>query len=106
MSTIVLLDAGPLGLVTNPKTSPEFFACTTWLESLLTRGIRAAVPEIADCEVRRDLLRARKTSGVARLDTLKSRLLYLPITTEVMLLAADFWARPPAWQANGCRRRP
>jgi len=50
------------------------------------------LPEIADYEVRRELLRAGKVAGIGRLDELKSRLTYLPISTLVMLLAADFWA--------------
>jgi hypothetical protein len=50
-------------------------------------------PEIADYEVRRELLRANKTAGIARLDTLKVNARYLPITTEAMLLAAALWAR-------------
>jgi hypothetical protein len=31
MSLIVLLDAGPLGMITNPKSSPENEACKNWL---------------------------------------------------------------------------
>jgi predicted nucleic acid-binding protein len=50
------------------------------------------IPEIADYEVRRELLRAEKTSGLARLDALKDVLLYVPITTRAMLRAAEFWA--------------
>lgn len=51
------------------------------------------VPEIADYEVRRELLRAGKTKGIERLDALKSHIGYIPITTEVMLKAAEFWAQ-------------
>jgi hypothetical protein len=50
------------------------------------------VPEIADYEVRRELIRARIASGVSRLDRLKTRLFYLPISTSAMLKAATFWA--------------
>lgn len=70
MSKIVLLDAGPLGLVTNPKRSPQSIACAQWLQSLITAGAHIILPEIADYEVRRELLRANKTQGVARLDGL------------------------------------
>ena len=31
MSLIVLLDAGPLGMIANPKGSPENEACKNWL---------------------------------------------------------------------------
>jgi predicted nucleic acid-binding protein len=52
----------------------------------------AAVPEIADCEVRRELLRAGKSTGIRQLDRLRASSRYLPITSETMLLAAEFWA--------------
>ena len=59
---------------------------------LLDSGRRILVPEIADYEVRRELIRAGKTKGLARLDELKMTLGYLPITTAAMLKAAEFWA--------------
>lgn len=55
-------------------------------------GIEIAIPEIADCEVRRELLRAGKQRGIGRLDALKGMLRYAPITTPVMLKAAELWA--------------
>ena len=92
MSRIVLLDAGPLGMITNPKSSPENEACKNWLEDLASAGIDIVIPEIADYEVRRELLRAGKDRGLGRLDALKGILAYAPITTAVMLKAAEFWA--------------
>jgi hypothetical protein len=89
---IVLLDAGPLGMITNPKSSPENGACKEWLAHLASRGFDIVIPEIADYEVRRELLRAGKNQGLARLDALKGMLGYAPITTPVMLKAAEFWA--------------
>jgi predicted nucleic acid-binding protein len=89
---VVLLDAGPLGLVTNPKMSLEAAQSNQWLKTLLSNHIRVLVPEIADYEVRRELLRGGKTKGVQRLDALKATIGYLPITTEAMLLAAQNWA--------------
>ena len=80
----MLLDAGPLGLVTNPKRSRQSIACAQWLQALVARGIRVLVPEIADYEVRREMLRANKERGLARLDALASQLEYLPITTAAM----------------------
>ncbi len=50
------------------------------------------VPEIADYEVRRELLRARRTAGIARLDALITQVEYLAITTSAMRQAATFWA--------------
>ncbi|WP_375501939.1 hypothetical protein [uncultured Nostoc sp.] len=51
MSQVILLDSGPLGLVTNPKLSAESLACTQWLQLLLSSGSRVIIPEIADYEV-------------------------------------------------------
>jgi predicted nucleic acid-binding protein len=89
----VLLDTGPLGLATNPKRSPQNVACAQWLQSLINGNARVVVPEIADYELRRELLRAKKSQGIERLDALASRLEYLPITTAAMLQAAQFWAQ-------------
>ena len=74
MSLIVLLDAGPLGMITNPKSSPENEACKNWLASLAYNAVEVMIPEIADYEVRRELLRAGKDRGLGRLDALKSHL--------------------------------
>jgi predicted nucleic acid-binding protein len=92
VSLIVLLDASPLGMITNPKSSPENEACKNWLASIVSKGIEVIVPEIADYEVRRELLRAGKDQGLRRLDALRGMLSYAPITTPVMLRAAEFWA--------------
>ena len=45
---IVLLDAGPLGMITNPRSSPENEACKDWLAHLASRGFDIVIPEIAD----------------------------------------------------------
>ncbi len=93
MTLRVLLDAGPLGLVTNPRGSGDADQCNRWLESLLAAGIDVWIPEIADYEVRRELLRADTDQGLARLDALQHVLGYLPITTATMRQAAIFWAQ-------------
>ncbi len=90
MSVIVLLDAGPLGMVTNPRSSPENEACKDWLAGLVYSGIEAIIPEIVDYEVRRELLRSDKHKGVHRLDALRGMLGFAPITTQVMLKAAEY----------------
>jgi hypothetical protein len=79
-------------MITNPKSSPENEACKDWLAILASRGVEVVIPEIADYEVRRELLRAGKDRGLGRLDALKGMLSYAPITTPVMLKAAEFWA--------------
>lgn len=88
-----MLDAGPLGMATNPKTSSTICQeCKLWLDDLPLKGYEVMLPEIADYEVRRELLRANKLAGIRRLDQLKAAITYRPITTEVMLKAAELWA--------------
>jgi predicted nucleic acid-binding protein len=93
VSRTVLLDAGSLGLVTNPRRSRQSVACAQWLQAFVGTGSRVLVPEIADYEVRRELLRANKVRGLARLDALTGLLEYLPLTTAAMRKAAEFWAQ-------------
>ncbi|NET56150.1 MAG: type II toxin-antitoxin system VapC family toxin [Symploca sp. SIO2E6] len=94
MSRIVILDTGPLGMVTNPKTSSAICReCKLWLDDLPLKGYEVMLPEIADYEVRRELLRGVKVAGIRRLDQLKAPITYRPITTEVMLKAAELWAQ-------------
>ncbi len=94
MSKIVLLDSGPLGMVTTPKAkSPIYQECKVWFNSLEEKGYTIILPEIADYEVRRELIRANKLAGIQRLDELKAVLTYLPITTSMMLKAAELWAQ-------------
>jgi predicted nucleic acid-binding protein len=64
-----------------------------WLRSLVSNGTEVMIPEIADYEVRRELLRADKLKGLERLDALKSLIDYIPLTTRTMLKAAQFWAQ-------------
>ncbi len=89
MNKPIVLDTGPLARISHPRRNPDAVA---WLQRLLTSGDEIIVPEIADYEVRRELLRADKTQGLARLDQLKLLLIYLPIDTPTMLRAAELWA--------------
>ena len=89
---IILLDAGPLGILTNPKATPINLECGQWMKELLLKNYRVILPEIADYEVRRELIRAKRLEGIHRLDDWKSRLEYQPLTTATMLKAAEFWA--------------
>jgi len=84
-----MLDAGPLGMISHPRASADAAA---WLAQLVSAGAEVLIPEIADYEVRRELLRAGRTKGIARLDLLKATLGFVPITSAAMLQAAEFWA--------------
>ena len=90
MTEAVLLDAGPLGMLAHPKPNP---AIDDWLRRLLASGVRVYIAEIADYEVRRELVRANLLKSLLRLDHLQQVLGYVPISTATMLLAAGFWAR-------------
>ena len=68
MSRVVILDTGPLGLLTNPKKTPETRAITRWALDMMNAGHRLVVPAIADYEVRRELERAGRRQGLAQLD--------------------------------------
>ncbi|MGI0479746.1 type II toxin-antitoxin system VapC family toxin [Geminocystis sp. CENA526] len=88
----IFLDSGILGMVSNPKTNKFNLDCQLWLDNLLVNKAHVIIPEIADYEVRRELIRGEKKASIKKLDELKNLLIYLPISTEVMLLAAHLWA--------------
>jgi hypothetical protein len=92
VSKVVLLDACTLGMISNPNDSQENVACQQWAVDLSRRGTQVRVPEIADYEVRRELIRANKTVGMAELDRVIQVYAYVPLCTRAMRLAAQFWA--------------
>lgn len=89
----LVLDTGPLGRACHPharrNANVEF---NLWLERLIKSGTEVCVSEIADYELRRELLRLRAAGQVARLDRLISQLTFLPLDRETMLAAAALWA--------------
>jgi predicted nucleic acid-binding protein len=86
----IALDASPLGRLVHPRLNTDILA---WVDEALDAGIAIYLPEIIDYEVRRGLLAAGMTRSVQRLDEFKQALDYLPLTTPVMLEAADLWAQ-------------
>jgi predicted nucleic acid-binding protein len=92
MRKFIILDSTPVGLITNPKADSLSIECQMWFDRLVFEGNKFILTEIIDYEIRRELLRANKRSGLEKLDRLKSSISYLPITTEVMLKAAELWA--------------
>ena len=87
-----MLDEGPLSLVTHPKGGADAAEAKEWMRRLRAAGVAVRVPEIADYELRRELLRAGKPRSVERLDRFGEEAGFLPITTEAMRLAAEIWA--------------
>lgn len=92
MSRTIVLDSGPLGLITNPRASPAAAACGQWVVDAIRGGAAVMVPAIADYEVRRELIRARRTAGIERLDAFIAEVDFLPMSTAAMRRAAAFWA--------------
>ncbi len=95
MSLTIFLDAGPLGLITNPKRTPDAIAAADWLLEMEAAGHRFLVPAIADYEVRRELIRAGKSRGLARLDVFNAAApgRFLSITDAALRLGATLWAQ-------------
>jgi len=85
-----LLDTGPLGRIAYPRKNSE---AGRWLERLRGRDIELMIPEIADYELRRELIRADLKKSLARLNWLKTELPYIPLDTDTMMRAAEFWAQ-------------
>jgi len=92
MGPAVILDSGPLGILANPKSSPNAIACRQWLADLQNAGRHVFVPELADYEIRRELLRRNNKKGLANLNWLAGSLNYLPLSTVAMRKAAELWA--------------
>ena len=95
MSLTVFLDAGPLGMITNPKKSPATTVIVQWAFDLEAAGHWLIVPAMADYEVRRELVRAEKAEGTACLNAFNSAVpgRFLSVTDEALLIGADLWAR-------------
>jgi predicted nucleic acid-binding protein len=89
---IIVLDAGPLGMASNPRGKSAAVRCRTRINELDAAGVRIVVPEIAYYEVSRELFRVGTSAGIARLDVLVDSLEYAAITADAIRLAARYWA--------------
>jgi predicted nucleic acid-binding protein len=83
-----LLDTGPLSNICHPSGHP----IQEWVRSQLGQGSQLIISELADYEVRRELIRAGKTRSIERLNALKRFLFYAPVNTETFQRAAELWA--------------
>ena len=95
MSRFLVLDSGPLGLLTHPQRNAEVVAITEWLSRCLLSGHRVIIPAIVYYELKRELFRANKAFGVARLEAFASTTpgRCLPLSDEALRLAAELWAK-------------
>ena len=88
----ILLDTGPLGTLINPNPTRKTREIQLWMRTQLAKGIKMKVPEIADYEERRNLILENSTNAINNLDALKTSIGYIPLTTDMMLKAAELWA--------------
>ena len=89
MNRPIILDAGPLGMIAHPRRNLQI---AEWYKLIVGSGCEIIVAEVADYEVRGNLLLTCPKTSVERLDDLKQELTYLPLTTAQMLKAAELWA--------------
>ena len=92
MPRIVVLDAGPIGLLCQAQGRTLADECRAWTVRLVVEGVLIGLPEIAVYEVRRELIRLKATAGLRRLNGWIEQFLYIPIDTEAMNRAASLWA--------------
>ena len=81
MSKAVLLDACTLGMVSNPNDTADNLACQEWALDLHRKGVSVCIPEIADYEIRRELIRANKGAGSRNLTGL-SRFIAISLSAQ------------------------
>ena len=93
--TAIILDEEPLSLLTMRRGHPKAVTCKAWYAALEGAGHRFYVPEIADYELRRELIRSGKTASLARLDAFNAAEpdRYLALTTVEVQEAARLWAQ-------------
>lgn len=93
--SIIFLDSGPLGLLTHPQRSDEVISIAEWLSKVILSGSQVIVPAIVYFELKRELLRAKKTLGVGRLDQFVNAQAgrYFPLSDNALRLAAELWAK-------------
>ena len=84
----LVLDTGVLGQICHPR---KYHGVRSWFRRAV-REHDLLVSEVADYELRRELLRIESHKSLARLDELTRELRYLPTTTATWRSAARLWA--------------
>ena len=84
-----MLDTGPLGKLAHPRRHPDV---DEWFTATLAAGVQIIVPEIADYELRRNMLLTGLHQSIIELNELRATVMFQPITTPTMLRAAELWA--------------
>ncbi|BAZ09904.1 hypothetical protein NIES4071_17180 [Calothrix sp. NIES-4071] len=93
---IVFIDSGVLGVLATPIKSDEASICEQWVYGLLAKGVDVCSSQLCDYEVRRSMvLEARKnphSDNISSSDELQDMINFLPVTSEVLIQAAELWA--------------
>ena len=93
---IIFVDSGVLGKLSNPNPSSDAIAAKDWLFRLLSRSIRVVSSDICDYEVRRGLILSQQKNpqiqGITKLDEIQELIEFLPVSNEVLHIAASLWA--------------
>lgn len=84
----LVLDTGVLGQICHPRKHHDV---RTWFRRAV-REHEFLISEVADYELRRELLRIDSRKSLARLDERTRELVYLPTTTATWRSAARLWA--------------
>jgi toxin FitB len=84
----VLLDTGVVGQICHPR---KYQDVRRWFASAISEH-DFLISEVADYELRRELIRINSPRSLARLDELSRELRYLPVTTATWRSAANLWA--------------
>lgn len=89
----VLIDAGVLGMISNPGGAAVNLRSKRWMSGLILRGVLVKVPSVSDYEVRRELVRKKAKASLSRLDAMIAQAGgVLTLSDDVMLEAAELWA--------------
>lgn len=91
MTSIVVLDTGVLGAAVHQNAAIRK-PILEWISNHIAMGNIFRIPEIADYELRRELLRNNFTLSITDLDGLKVGLGYIPLDTPTIIRAAALWA--------------
>jgi predicted nucleic acid-binding protein len=94
VARISVLDTGPLGLACRKPSDERLEPFRIWLFQAQAANTVVVIPEIANYELRRELLRSRKLASVDRLDRLRSSpyYSYVRLSTPAIDRAAELWA--------------
>jgi predicted nucleic acid-binding protein len=94
MKQSIFLDSAPLGLLFQKAGIVPAEACRAWAKERMSAGARLLVPEIIHYEIRRELLRLRKTNSLNALEKFvraeSDR--FCVLTSRDLDLAAELWA--------------